>query len=149
MACPEEPDAPATKEDQGCAGCEALGICYAVGEQYTAEDGCNSCTCGNESGEAVCTIMACPPCDTCDDNGKMYCAGQTYLSSDGCNTCTCNENGTSGCTMMACPEEPDAAPEIATMSGEADPTSSAAASCFSVGVATSLFIASVYFASAL
>ena len=43
--------------------CEYDGETYSVGESFDAADGCNSCSCDEEDGEAMvsCTLMACDP----------------------------------------------------------------------------------------
>lgn len=39
---------------------------------------------------------------TCSYGGETYQPGQSFPSTDGCNTCTCGDNGSVGCTKMAC-----------------------------------------------
>ena len=41
--------------------CEYNGETYSVGDSFDAADGCNSCSCEDESGEAMvaCTMIAC------------------------------------------------------------------------------------------
>lgn len=63
--------------------CEYQGITYSEGERFPAEDGCNTCTCG-EDGQVACTELACLPpveglCQTADD-----CTG-VELDSSFCN----------------------------------------------------------------
>jgi hypothetical protein len=73
-------------------------VCKA-GEQKTAADGCNTCTC-TSSGTWTCTAMAC----LCAYDGKLYSPGDGFTAVDGCNHCTCYSDGTVGCTLIACLE---------------------------------------------
>lgn len=106
MACPPKPEENQTVEvkgDEAATTCLVNGLEFEVGQEYTAPDGCNTCTC-TDTGESACTRKACEPCSTCDgDDGNTYCAGEAFLSGDGCNTCRCSENGAVSCTKMACP----------------------------------------------
>jgi hypothetical protein len=53
-----------------------------------------------EDGQVACTLMACA--NTCTYEGDTYFAGDTFPASDGCNTCECMDDGSVGCTEMAC-----------------------------------------------
>lgn len=81
------------------AGCVVDGKHYDVGAHFTASDGCNGCTCG-EDGLVACTAMACVK--TCSYGGEVYTPGERFPAADGCNTCSCGEDGAVGCTLMAC-----------------------------------------------
>lgn len=70
--------------------------CSPVGETAPAEDGCNTCTCGEDGW--YCTLLFCAPTESCE-------AGDTQEAGDGCNSCTCTEGGDWACTDVAC-EEP-------------------------------------------
>lgn len=69
---------------------------HALGEQWTAADGCNTCTCEEQG--ASCTEMACPE-ETCEDG---HLPGDSWDAEDGCNTCTCMGDLSVACTLMAC-----------------------------------------------
>eukprot|EP00562_Extubocellulus_spinifer_P035737 CAMPEP_0178700810 /NCGR_PEP_ID=MMETSP0699-20121125/11892_1 /TAXON_ID=265572 /ORGANISM="Extubocellulus spinifer, Strain CCMP396" /LENGTH=470 /DNA_ID=CAMNT_0020347209 /DNA_START=71 /DNA_END=1483 /DNA_ORIENTATION=+ len=64
MICPDEED-DVREDEEGVPSvlpeCEACtgpdGMCYAVGEEWTLEDGCSVCTCVEDGGECV----GCPP----------------------------------------------------------------------------------------
>jgi len=98
-------------DEQGCLlgyGCECVssGCTYngqnvAPGESVPADDGCNTCAC-SDSGEMVCTMMACPT--FCEDETGQYNYGDTWDAADGCNTCVCMEGGVAACTKMLCPQ---------------------------------------------
>jgi hypothetical protein len=91
--------------DMACT-CEYQGQTYSQGESFPAGDGCNTCTCDPEgSGEAMCTLMACPGCVYA---GEGHVPGETFPALDGCNTCTCQPDGTVSCTEIACPCDPAA-----------------------------------------
>jgi hypothetical protein len=64
--------------------CAYNGDRYEIGQSFTADDGCNTCSCG-QNGQIACTEMACPSaqgidqCQTandCLDQGidTSYCA---------------------------------------------------------------------------
>lgn len=63
--------------------------CTEVGALAPAEDGCNTCTCGDDKIWA-CTEKA---CDACVPGITTY---------DGCNTCLCRSDGVQECTTKAC-----------------------------------------------
>jgi hypothetical protein len=77
--------------------CEGIDGMFCIGEQYTALDGCNTCTCSNMDGLAACTAMFCPPEEdvapkpqdmepkNCLVNGLEINAGDSFVASDGCN----------------------------------------------------------------
>ena len=46
--------------------CVYNGQMHKTGEQFTASDGCNACTC-RADGSIACTQRACPPTSTCDE----------------------------------------------------------------------------------
>jgi len=98
-------------------GCQVGDWWYAPGDQFPADDGCNTCFC-DENGQVSCTEMACcidengdGACDdTCEYNGAIYPVGESFPSADGCNTCACDANGDVFCTAMACAPEVDCDP---------------------------------------
>lgn len=57
------------------AVCEVKGVKYKPGETYTADDGCNECTC-NDDGSVTCTTEECP-------TGKMYTVDECNLGVTG------------------------------------------------------------------
>ncbi|HIA01105.1 MAG TPA: hypothetical protein EYN66_04245 [Myxococcales bacterium] len=86
-----------------CSGESDTGIQLCdPGTTFTADDGCNTCTCPNsgDKGAASCTELACP--------GGTCTPGALITAPDGCNTCTCPESGKAAegtdCTLMICPE---------------------------------------------
>jgi len=130
-------DVPTTLPETDAA-CVVNGIEYAVGEKYVAADGCNSCTCSGDEDLAICTLMACPPCETtCEDSGQTYCAGVKFLSSDGCNECECTETGNATCTMMACPDTLETLPETTEVGNTTDEESGTPAALPNCGSFTS------------
>lgn len=56
--------------------------------------------------------------DGCTWEGKTYPIGATFKDADGCNSCECQEDGTVGCTLMACGDD-------CTYGGEVHPFGSA------------------------
>jgi hypothetical protein len=123
------------KTDDGCTQCTCVGtadgpkwgctlnVCNECtpGEMKIAEDGCNSCACGDDNMWS-CTDLACPTCmdgdvkaagdgcNTCNCvDGAWQCtrsacecmAGEMRPAGDGCNTCMCYD-GVWGCTMALC-----------------------------------------------
>ena len=54
--------------------CVYAGTSYAVGEQFPALDGCNTCTC-SDTGDVGCTKIAC----ACDPKAEWY---RDYVSTD-------------------------------------------------------------------
>merc|ERR1719431_477612 len=56
---------------------DAQGNLHKLGESYTAQDGCNTCTCQEKT--AACTMMLCPP----DHSGGEYCPQVLACGSDG------------------------------------------------------------------
>ena len=80
-------------------GCTVGGVTYAVGDSFPAEDGCNTCTCG-EDGNAACTEIGCAT--GCEYEGAFHEDLESFPAGDGCNTCTCI-GGEVGCTEKACP----------------------------------------------
>lgn len=78
---------------------------YALGEKFTAPDGCNTCTC-EVSGQIACTEIACDndagaPSGSCRAGGKLYKIGESFKADDGCNTCQCTAQG-AACTLIGC-----------------------------------------------
>ena len=55
--------------------CEYNGETYSVGDSFDAGDGCNSCSCDEEDGEAMvsCTLMACGHEDPDDPEVEVDC----------------------------------------------------------------------------
>merc|ERR1719431_959879 len=72
---------------------DAQGNLHKLGESYTAQDGCNTCTCQELT--AACTLKLCPPdaplSHCVDAQGNLHKLGESYTAQDGCNTCTCQE----------------------------------------------------------
>lgn len=135
MACPSTPQptpsnpntlrptpAPALNNSPA-SKCNYNGKQYDIGARFTADDGCNTCTCTG-SGVAACTLMMCasttaqettvgqtasvkatqPTAPTqCNYNGNYYDIDAVFQAADGCNTCSCASNGAVGCTLMLCP----------------------------------------------
>ncbi len=80
--------------------CTVGGVVHQPGDSFPSEDGCNTCSCG-EDGAVMCTAMAC--ITTCTYDGKLYEVGESFPASDGCNTCTCDADGSVACTEKGCP----------------------------------------------
>lgn len=59
------------------ARCEYNGKSYRVGETFTADDGCNTCSCG-ENGMAACTLKFCAPDDETPDSSEEPTAPPVY-----------------------------------------------------------------------
>lgn len=105
---PNDPDCMETGEIKACnhaGGCEgsfdpelcAYEACEP-GAQFSASDGCNTCTCPQEgyAMENDCTEMECV--DACEP-------GAEFMAEDGCNTCVCPESGNkedAACTKKLC-----------------------------------------------
>ncbi|MBR58125.1 MAG: hypothetical protein CMH54_08905 [Myxococcales bacterium] len=95
VLCTDECENGYVYDENGCQTCECNPVmeCPLVfcedeceyGYKYD-ENGCQTCECV-------------PPPDSCVP-------GTTKVAEDGCNTCTCGEDGTWGCTDMACQECP-------------------------------------------
>ncbi|XP_052094747.1 kielin/chordin-like protein [Mytilus californianus] len=106
--------------------CAYNGRIYNTGDQFKADDGCNSCTCGGNE-RIICTLMACPPKTTkmltslesstpasttmhvetttihkCSYNGRVYDYGMSFKDDDGCNICICGKDEII-CSLMKCP----------------------------------------------
>lgn len=96
-------------ETAGDDGATPGGQCEP-GDQMMADDGCNTCSCGDD-GVWACTELGCDPTqgpgddggDAGDDGGQCQ-PGDEMPSSDGCNTCSCDETGNWACTDIACGE---------------------------------------------
>jgi len=88
-----------TVDDESGDGCVVGDDIYPPGATFTAPDGCNTCTCG-EDGAVACTEMACV--EGCDYGGQFYEVGEGFDANDGCNSCVCESNDTVACTTMAC-----------------------------------------------
>ncbi len=86
-----------------CYDCEYNGESYQVGDSFPAGDGCNQCAC--TSSGVSCTDAYCET--DCVYAGQSYSPGQSFPAVDGCNTCTCQEDGSVGCTELACDCNPD------------------------------------------
>ncbi len=68
---------------------------HELGDEWPAEDGCNTCTC--QAGGVSCTTLECST--TCEGGQEP---GDSWPAEDGCNTCSCMEDLTVACTAMAC-----------------------------------------------
>ena len=107
------------------SSCVYAGTTYAAGEDFTAKDGCNTCSCG-ASGQVACTTMVCLSpgeagasgrdaspfngCAATDEgcvlhSGGVLAVGESYA--DGCSTYSCMAAGSLMCSADACPA-PDA-----------------------------------------
>ena len=102
------------------SSCVYAGTTYAVGEDFAAKDGCNTCSCG-ATGQVACTTMIClspggdgspgqdaSPFDGCAaaDEGCVYSGGVLAVGeshADGCSTYSCMAGGSLTCTANACP----------------------------------------------
>lgn len=82
--------------------CQMNGSSYAYGRSAPAEDGCNTCTCGE--GGWTCSAKACVR-SSCVYDGRVFPDTSTFSSADGCNTCGCSD-GAVACTDRACPIVP-------------------------------------------
>jgi len=80
-------------------GCDYGGTIYRTGSDFTAADGCNTCSC-RAGGSVICTKKL---CFACVYNGVGYPLGASFPASDGCNTCSCTSRGNVVCTTRACP----------------------------------------------
>lgn len=89
-----------TVDDEAADGCLVGDDIYLPGETFTAPDGCNTCTCGDD-GAAACTEMACTA--GCFYDGEYYDVGESIDGYDDCNSCFCESDGSVACTTMACP----------------------------------------------
>ncbi len=111
-------DSSVTSDDGSKGGCTVGEDTHAVGDTFSAPDGCNSCTC-QEGQQIMCTAMACGgeggsgngggqgggASGTCNYAGVEHAAGDTFPSDDGCNGCSCGDDGMVACTAKACAEE--------------------------------------------
>ncbi|XP_062512712.1 uncharacterized protein LOC134188563 [Corticium candelabrum] len=88
-----------TKPTIPVGGCTYNGRKYALGSEFPADDGCNTCNC--IEGVVSCTEIACPPQGVCIYRGRTLPEGQKFLSDDGCNECHCS-GGSIGCTEAYC-----------------------------------------------
>lgn len=75
------------------------GSCNPTGLRAKAEDGCNTCTCGD--GTWSCTELACGVEDG-GSPGTPCQVGASRGAGDGCNTCQCMAGGTWACTRSVC-----------------------------------------------
>jgi len=86
----------------GCAGesgeCAVADKIYQAGDQFTAGDGCNTCTC-QDGGITSCTE---DPCVDCVHEGEEYALGESWPAGDGCNLCQCVDVGEVSCTTASC-----------------------------------------------
>ena len=89
-----EPSQTATNDE-----CNVAGVSYQTGDIFTAEDGCNVCTC-LEDGIPACTLLECET--VCQTDNETYEVGQAFLHEDGCNQCLCLVTGQIACTEKAC-----------------------------------------------
>ncbi len=90
----------ACMDDADPTTCVVDGVEHAPGDTFPADDGCNTCTCGDD-GEVSCTLIGCV--ETCTYQGTVHEVGTTFPAGDGCNTCSCGEGGLVACTGLACP----------------------------------------------
>ena len=88
--------------DLGGSDCTYGGKGYDAGDSFPADDGCNSCVCGDD-GQVACTLVGCMGDGECEYEGMTYSIGDSFPADDGCNTCSCGEGGQVGCTLIACP----------------------------------------------
>lgn len=79
--------------------CEYGGSTRQAGESFPALDGCNTCTCFEDS-TVACTELACA--EGCEYAGQLYGTGESFPAGDGCNTCTCEVGGFVSCTLAVC-----------------------------------------------
>ena len=80
------------------SGADAPGAPCRLGERKPAEDGCNTCTC-TEQGWA-CTELGCVEHQPRLEPAAECSPGETRQEE--CNQCVCNDDGTWGCTELAC-----------------------------------------------
>ena len=80
--------------------CKYNGSKYEYAEEFSAKDGCNTCTCGYW-GKIKCTTKSCNV-KTCDYQGKTYKPGESQEDADKCNKCTCGNDGKMTCVKQPC-----------------------------------------------
>lgn len=122
-------------EDDGAPGvCSYGGQSYAAGDTFPSTDGCNSCFCSAD-GLVGCTLRACvdggpPGADaagpvTCTYGGQTHAPGAVFPATDGCNSCHCFDDGTVGCSLIACVDAslptPDAQGQACAYGGKTYP----------------------------
>ena len=79
--------------------CTVGGVVHQIGDSFPSDDGCNTCSCGQDA-QVACTTRACAK--TCIYDGVERQPGTTFPSTDGCNTCSCGADGQVACTEIAC-----------------------------------------------
>ncbi|CAI9730160.1 kielin chordin [Octopus vulgaris] len=99
--------------------CRYHGNVYIIGQTFTAEDKCNTCSCKSNR-TITCTERKCTSGKSqgllsdittqkidilieCNYSGKTYKFGQTFIAVDKCNQCTCKTKGNVTCTSKTCP----------------------------------------------
>lgn len=105
--CESDPSTPPNGE----VSCTEGGESYAVGDNWTCSDGCNSCYCGEGGGisstDLDCSSGSCTPEECGPEPGMPNSLCEDGVTMAGPGDCEPQENGSCGWTIVECPDPCD------------------------------------------